>query len=185
MTSLYELTQDELRLLAEIDELANPEPDENGVISDTTGKLGELIQTQMQGEAKIETLIRVIEYSEHRAKVQDADYKAKKDIIERARLEARRCENTVDRIKSRILWRMDALGQSEIEAGVRRLKIIGTKGRVEIAPDAKFSLWPDLPTPLYRVEYVPDKMAIYNEFKDSEQKPHGVEIIPGRRLAIK
>ncbi len=181
--SLYKLTVDEMFLLDQLENLADPEPDpETGEIPDTTGMLGELIQTQMKSEVKLESMIRIIETFEHRAKVAEAHWRATKEIIERARVERDRCTNAVKRIKSLIMYRMDALDEKEITAGARRIKIVGTAASVHVKADAKFSIWED---DLAIMEWKPDKAAIKAHFKETGKLPHGVEIIPGRRVAIK
>lgn len=182
--SLYELTQDEIAAQAELGDAFIGEPNEDGLIPITpegATKLEAFTKAQMASEEKIVSTIRVIHEMQHRANLADAEYKSMKEIVERAKKEATRCRNAVKRAEAAILEYMIDTDKKEILAGPHRLLVIECKGETKVRPDAQFSRWDD---DLYTQVFKPDLNAIYERYKDSDEKPHGVEIVPGRRLKI-
>lgn len=186
MTSLYELTKQEQDLLAEIEGLIEPEPDpESGEVPDNAGKLTDLIKTQIEVEYKLEDYLHVIEHLEHRAAIAEADYKAKKEIIERSHKVAKSAENKVVTLKARILEYLQNTGKEDmlLPSG-RGFKVQKNGGKpAVIIPDApKYSQWDD---DLFSVEYSPNRDAIIAAEKEGRKLPEGVYTYRGYHLKIK
>lgn len=191
--SLYVLAEEEAALLNELDGLLDPEPDpETGEIPDTADRLRELVMVEKAVDKKLEGYLRVIEVFEHRAALADADYRAKKEIIERSHAVAKRAERKVDRLKDAIKQYIESKGETVmlLDSG-RGFAIQKNGGKASIYYKGKhidealavdYLAWDPR---FYEVVYEADGDAIREAGKAGEELPPGVELFRGTHLKIK
>ena len=180
MTSLYELTQEMLRLQTELDECVQ----EDGSIDAPDELIGKYISFDTLSEDKVEGVIRFIENLEIEAATRKAEYQALTKAIDKHRIAARTAENKIARLKQFVLWHMTTIGKPEIKTATHKIKICANGGNPSVnipSGPIDFKFWPE---GLYEMVPTPDTDAIRDAAAAGKPLPPGVEVIRGQHIRI-
>lgn len=178
--TLFKLTNELAELRMSLD---NAEFDDNGEVVIDPLALDMQLDLENATAEKLDKYIDLRESLEHDAKMAKADYESKRDIIDKAKKRQKHAESVTRQIDAYLLSAMQTLNTDTLTGTTgRMLKVQKKPSRVEVAIDAKISLWDDS---YYTVEFKPNKAAIKKDFKDRTDLPNGVKIIEQKKVVVK
>ena len=177
--TLYELTEEMLRLRDLLEDAIDPE---TGEVNQDHPALVAFTETAFQTDEKIQNYVRFMKILEHHALDAEAEYKNLKALIEASRDAAKSAQARIDSLKYQVLRHMQNLGAKEIIAGPFNLKLKKNPPSVEVPESVNYFDWPD---EWYRTEFKPDKKALLAAGNAGQELPEGVYIKQTERLEVK